>query len=119
LRAFSGQQWDGLWTFAQVDGVEPTNNAAERALRPGVLWRKGCFGTHRQQPFHKPAADGACHVSATRQTSVILPDRGGGSLLVGSACAHAGGGLNGYAIYPLEVNFLPRKSAYVRCLNAM
>jgi hypothetical protein len=25
-------------------GVEPTNNAAERALRPAVLWRKGCFG---------------------------------------------------------------------------
>lgn len=33
-----------LWTFAQVAGVEPTNNAAERALRPAVLWRKGCFG---------------------------------------------------------------------------
>jgi hypothetical protein len=26
--------------------VEPTNNAAERAIRPGVLWRKGSFGTH-------------------------------------------------------------------------
>jgi len=25
----------------QVDGVEPTNNTAERALRPGVLWRTG------------------------------------------------------------------------------
>ncbi|MFN0182965.1 MAG: IS66 family transposase [Aquabacterium sp.] len=37
--------WDALWTFLQVEGVEPTNNAAERALRPAVLWRKGCFGT--------------------------------------------------------------------------
>jgi transposase len=36
--------WDGLWTFVRVEGVEPTNNAAERALRPAVLWRKGCFG---------------------------------------------------------------------------
>ena len=35
-----------LWTFITVPGVEPTNNAAERALRPAVLWRKGCFGTH-------------------------------------------------------------------------
>jgi len=35
-----------LWTFARVAGVEPTNNAAERALRPGVLWRKGSFGSH-------------------------------------------------------------------------
>ena len=25
-------------------GVEPTNNAAERTLRPAVLWRKGSFG---------------------------------------------------------------------------
>jgi transposase len=33
-----------LWTFAQVEGVEPTNNAAERALRPAVLWRKRSFG---------------------------------------------------------------------------
>ena len=29
----------------QVDGVEPTNNTAERAIRPGVLWRKGSGGT--------------------------------------------------------------------------
>lgn len=36
--------WEALWTFVRVDGVEPTNNAAERALRPAVLWRKGCFG---------------------------------------------------------------------------
>jgi transposase len=38
--------WPALWTFAAVPGVEPTNNAAERALRPAVLWRKGSFGTH-------------------------------------------------------------------------
>lgn len=37
---------EALWTFVRVEGVEPTNNAAERALRPGVLWRKGSFGTH-------------------------------------------------------------------------
>jgi transposase len=35
-----------LWTFVRVAGVEPTNNAAERALRRGVLWRKGSFGSH-------------------------------------------------------------------------
>ena len=34
-----------LWTFARVEGVEPTNNVAERALRPAVLWRKGSFGS--------------------------------------------------------------------------
>lgn len=39
------KQWDALWTFVRVEGVEPTNNDAERALRPAVLWRKGSFGT--------------------------------------------------------------------------
>lgn len=34
-----------LWTFVEHDGVEPTNNAAERALRRGVLWRKRSFGS--------------------------------------------------------------------------
>lgn len=46
-RAFSRELvklWPALWTFAAMEGVEPTNNAAERALRPAVLWRKGCFG---------------------------------------------------------------------------
>jgi transposase len=37
-----------LWTFARVDGVEPTNNAAERALRPAVLWRKKSYGCHSE-----------------------------------------------------------------------
>ena len=37
--------WPALWTFAEVDGVEPTNNETERALRPIVLARKIKFGT--------------------------------------------------------------------------
>jgi len=37
--------WPALWTFARVDGVEPTNNVSERTLRPTVLWRKGSFGS--------------------------------------------------------------------------
>jgi transposase len=40
-----------LWTFARAAGVEPTNNHAERVLRPAVLWRKNSFGCH---------ADGGC-----------------------------------------------------------
>jgi transposase len=35
-----------LWTFVRHTEVDPTNNAAERAIRPGVLWRKGSFGTY-------------------------------------------------------------------------
>ena len=34
-----------LWTFLRVEGVGPTNNAAERALRHAVLWRKSSYGT--------------------------------------------------------------------------
>jgi transposase len=34
-----------LWTFIDVEGVEPTNNAAEQALRHAVIWRKLSFGT--------------------------------------------------------------------------
>lgn len=41
--------WPALWTFARVPDVEPTNNAAEQALRPAVLWRKGSFGTHSDE----------------------------------------------------------------------
>jgi transposase len=34
-----------LWTFLRVQGIEPTNNAAERALRHAVLWRRSSGGT--------------------------------------------------------------------------
>ena len=33
-----------LWTFARVEGVEPTNNYMERLLRRAVLWRRRSFG---------------------------------------------------------------------------
>jgi len=33
-----------LWNFARHEGVEPTNNHAERVLRPAVIWRKRSFG---------------------------------------------------------------------------
>jgi transposase len=36
---------DWLWTFVRCEGVEPTNNAGERALRHAVIWRKLSFGT--------------------------------------------------------------------------
>lgn len=37
--------WGGLWTFLGHQGVEPTNNRAERALRHPVIWRKTSFGS--------------------------------------------------------------------------
>jgi transposase len=37
-----------LWTFVRVEGVEPTNNDAERALRHGVIYRKTSGGTESE-----------------------------------------------------------------------
>lgn len=36
---------EAMWTFTRHDGIEPTNNAAERSLRHAVCWRKTSFGT--------------------------------------------------------------------------
>jgi transposase len=38
-----------LWTFVRVEGIEPTNNDAERALRHGVIYRKLSSGTASEQ----------------------------------------------------------------------
>jgi transposase len=38
-----------LWTFASVEGVTPHNNAAERALRHGVIWRRTSHGTDSEE----------------------------------------------------------------------
>jgi transposase len=37
-----------LWTFVRVEGIEPTNNNAERPLRRAVLWRRKSFGTQSE-----------------------------------------------------------------------
>ena len=51
-----------LWLFVCVEGVEPTNNAAERALRPAVIWRRTSLGTQ--------SADGSQFVA--RMLTVVL-----------------------------------------------
>ena len=38
-----------LWNFVEHEGVEPTNNHAERELRAFVLWRKRSFGTQSER----------------------------------------------------------------------
>jgi len=37
-----------LWTFIENEGIEPTNNEAEREIRSGVIWRKTSFGTQSE-----------------------------------------------------------------------
>jgi transposase len=48
VRGFCKELYDyreRLWVFVEVEGVEPTNNAAERSLRHAVIWRRLSFGT--------------------------------------------------------------------------
>ena len=52
VRRFSKRllkDYEALWLFADVAGVEPTNNHAERCLRPAVMWRKRSFGNHSEE----------------------------------------------------------------------
>jgi transposase len=43
------REMGALWTFVVEEGVEPTNNRAERALRFAVLWRKIMQGTYNEK----------------------------------------------------------------------
>jgi transposase len=42
------RQWDAVFTFLDEEGVEPTNNTAERALRSAVMGRRGSQGTRSE-----------------------------------------------------------------------
>ncbi len=66
---------DWLWTFLDIEGVEPTNNASERALRPAVIWRKLSFGTGRRgrQPLRGDHPDGRGNLSPTISQQLRLP----------------------------------------------
>ena len=43
------RQWEALWTYVETEGVVPTNNEAERAIRKAVIWRKGSFGAESDE----------------------------------------------------------------------
>ena len=43
------KRWPALWTFTAVDGVEPTNNHAERGLRGAVIYRELSLGSQSDQ----------------------------------------------------------------------
>ncbi|MBN1460090.1 MAG: IS66 family transposase, partial [Armatimonadetes bacterium] len=51
-----------LWTFIRVEGVEPTNNHAERVVRRAVIWRKRSFGA---------GSDGGCRFGERVMTAVM------------------------------------------------
>jgi transposase len=41
--------WPALWTFVEIEGIEPTNNSAERALRGPVIHRKLSLGSQSER----------------------------------------------------------------------
>jgi transposase len=85
--------YDALWTFVRVEGVEPTNNAAERAIRPGVLWRKGSFGTQ--------STDGARFVEALLTVVATLRQQHRNVLAyLTEACQAAHGGASAPSLLP-------------------
>ncbi len=62
-----------LWTFTRYADVAPTNNAVERALRHGVIWRKLCYGTASERGSR--FVERILTVVATaRQQGHVLPD---------------------------------------------
>ncbi len=72
-----------LWTFLRVEGVEPTNNAAERGLRRAVLWRRKSFGTQ--------SASGSRFVSRVLTAVSTLRQQGRNVLeYLARVCAAAG-----------------------------
>jgi transposase len=62
--------WPSLWTFLD-EPIELTNNAAERALRKPVLWRKNCFGNQSETGLRY--AERILSVGATCQQQQIHP----------------------------------------------
>jgi hypothetical protein len=62
-----------LYRFLEVEGVEPTNNSAERSLRTAVQWRKICFGNRSQQGERAVARLLTVTQTCKRQNLPILP----------------------------------------------
>jgi transposase len=82
--------YPALWTFVDVEGVEPTNNHAERMGRPAVLWRKCSFGNQSAEGCHfseviltviqtlrmqkKPVLDYLTHAVAASRAQQPIPN---------------------------------------------
>ena len=69
--------WPALWTFVTQEGVEPTNNAAERSLRGPVIHRKLSHGTRsrRRRTLHRTRPLSLRHLPPTKTIALRLPHR--------------------------------------------
>jgi transposase len=69
-----------LWTFTIIDGVEPTNNPAERALRGPVIHRKLSLGTQAKAASDSPNARSPQPPPAACNTARYSPTSASSSL---------------------------------------
>jgi len=60
-----------LWTFTQNEGIEPTNNAAERELRSAVIWKKRSLGVESERGGRY--AESTLSIWATSQRNGVSP----------------------------------------------
>ena len=72
------KRWPALWTFTHTDGVEPTNNHAERGLRGAVIHRKLSHGTQseRRRTHHRTPPLRLGHLPPPETIALRLPHRG-------------------------------------------
>lgn len=77
--------WPALWTFASHQGVQPTNNHAERALRGAVIYRKLSLGTQSQNGERRVARLLSAHTTCRLQRRSLF------AYLTDAIAAHARG----------------------------
>ncbi|MHB1835337.1 MAG: IS66 family transposase [Solirubrobacteraceae bacterium] len=77
--------WPALWTFAKHDEVEPTNNHAERALRPAVIYRKLSLGSQSHDGEQRVARLLSAHTTCRLQHRSLF------AYLTDAITAHARG----------------------------
>jgi transposase len=66
------RQWDAVFLFLDVEGVEPTNNAAEQGLRSGVIWRRTTQGTRTDAGSTFVQRIMTAHANCKRQARSVL-----------------------------------------------
>jgi len=82
-----------LWTFVYEPGIEPTNNCAERALRPAVIWRRLSFGSRSKAGSEFVARMLTVNASLKAQERSVLD-------FLADSCRAARRGLPGPALLP-------------------
>jgi hypothetical protein len=77
--------WPALWTFAAHNGVQPTNNHAERALRSAVIYRKLSLGSQSEDGEQRIARLLSAHTTCRLQHRSLF------AYLTDAIAAHARG----------------------------